>query len=158
MCRKSHHHIPRFFFLFFRVLIQFSGKVEPHKKPIKKTRQCSPVMRGWEKGNLCLCVPHHRAIEIRINGPRVDRRFSTTAGGESDPGGISELLRLLDVSVDGWSRPTGADNSLLLRRRTDNEPDSDLYQTEINSVKGYLLRLKRAKEEKETDIGQGPCC
>lgn len=96
-----------------------------------------------------MCVPHHRAIEIRINGPRVDRRFSTTAGGESDPGGISELLRLLDVSADGWSRPTGADNnSLLLRRRTDNEPDSDLYQTEINSVKGYLFFVEKGPKKK----------
>ena len=57
--------------------------------------------------------PHHRAIEMRINGPRVpDRRFSTTAGGDAPPPGpapsqplppsrgISELLlRLLDTEV-----------------------------------------------------------
>lgn len=58
-------------------------------------------------------VSHHRAIEMRINGPRVpDRRFSTTAGGDPPSGptvnpsnpapsrGISELLlRLLDTEV-----------------------------------------------------------
>ena len=78
-----------------------------------------------------MCVAHHRAIEMRINGPRVDRRFSTTAGGESDPCGISELFRLLEdsvvVVVGGATRTTAGDDasSLLLRRRTEPE-QSDL--------------------------------
>lgn len=102
---------------------------------------------------------HHRAIEMRINGPRVDRRFSTTAGGDSDPCGISELFRLLDVSADGWSRgPTGADNSLLLRRRTVNEFDSDLFEKEPTKMILLIVIFAVDGQDGKTDMGrQGPC-
>lgn len=87
--------------------------------------------------------PHHRAIDIGINGPRVDRRFSTTAGGDSDPSGISELFRLLDDSTGvGSSRPIGAGNSLLLRRRADTEFGSDL----INKTREEKKRRKEINQ------------
>lgn len=88
---------------------------------------------------------------MRINGPRVDRRFSTTAGGDSDPSGISELLRLLDESLcPGCSRLTGAAvSSLLLRRRVDIVPVSDLmvkWKRKIDEWTGrYRIRRMKAR-------------
>ena len=67
----------------------------------------------------------HRAMVIRMNGPRVDRLFSTVAV-DSDSGGISELFRFSKY------RP---DSSLLLRRITSGTWFSGLQILKENKPK-----------------------
>lgn len=107
-------------------------RVITQRRRTRKRTECGIV------NSYLVSETHHRAIEIRMNGPRVERRFSTTGGGEVDSSGISELLRLLVASI-------GADDALglpvislvdgansLLRRLT--VPHSDLQQPQDISL------------------------